>query len=423
MSTIDINTNQSDQQTQTSQKPAVSRWTVLGDRMRMVRNRFVYIRRRELRMYSRRPVFLFCMIIAPLLCIFFFTTLMWKGLPTRLPAAVVDEDNTHVTRIVTRLLDAFEETDVKYVYHNFHDARKAMQEGKIYAFFYLPKGLTADCESQRQPTISFYTNDTYYVPANLLFKDMKTASALAGLALTRSSLWGKGVREDRIMGLLQPIAIETHPLKNAFLDYSAYLNNMLVPGIIMLLIMLTTTYTLGLEWKENHQIRLYIISGKSPAVVFAGKLLAQTVIYTIILCFMDVWFYRFCGFPCNSGILFMFGLSLLTVLACQGFGVFLFGLMAGEMRLAMCICSLWGILSFSITGFTFPVTAMSPYLRFLSYWFPLRHYYLIYVNSTLNGFPIHYVWPCVAALIGFVLLPILVLPRYHTAFKKFKYIE
>lgn len=124
------------------------------------------------------------MIIAPLLCIFFFTTLMWKGLPTRLPAAVVDEDNTHVTRIVTRLLDAFEETDVKYVYHNFHDARKAMQEGRIYAFFYLPKGLTADCESQRQPTISFYTNDTYYVPANLLFKDMKTASALAGLADT-----------------------------------------------------------------------------------------------------------------------------------------------------------------------------------------------------------------------------------------------
>lgn len=55
MSTIDINTNQSDQQTQASQKPAVSRWTVLGDRMRMVRNRFVYIRRRELRMYSRRP--------------------------------------------------------------------------------------------------------------------------------------------------------------------------------------------------------------------------------------------------------------------------------------------------------------------------------------------------------------------------------
>lgn len=391
-------------------------------KIKFVRNRLIYIRRRELRMYSRRPVFLFCMVIAPLACIFFFTTLMHRGLPTRLPAAIVDEDNTHVTRIVVRLLNGFEETDVRYVYHDFHAARKAMQEGKIYAFFYIPKGLTEKCEANRQPTISFYTNDTYYVPANLLFKDFKTASVLAGLALTRSNLWGHGVRDDRVMGLLQPIVIETHPMKNAFLDYSVYLSNMLVPGIIILLIMLTTTYTIGLEWKQNQQTSLYILSGKSPAVALAGKLFPQTVIYTLLVWFMDVWFFRYLGYPCHCGLPFMMGLGLLTVVASQGFGIFLFGLMAGEMRLAMCICSLWGILSFSLAGFTFPATAMSPYLRFLSYWFPLRHYYLVYVNSCLDGFPLRYAWPCVVALIGFALLPIVVLPRYHKAFKKFKYL-
>lgn len=391
-------------------------------KIKSVNARLILIRRRELRMYSRRPVFLFCMVIAPIVCILFFTTLMYRGLPTRLPAAIVDEDQTHVTRIVCRLLDAFEETDVKYVYHDFHEARKAMQRGDIYAFFYLPKGLTEECEAQRQPTISFYTNDTYYVPANLLFKDMKTASALAGLALTRSNLWGHGVRDDRVMGLLQPIVIETHPMKNAFLDYSVYLSNMLVPGIIILLILLTTTYTIGLEWKEERQIGLYNLSGQSPAIALTGKLFPQTVIYTILMWFMDVWFFKYLGYPCNCGLPMMFGLSLLTVVASQGFGIFLFGLMAGEMRLAMCICSLWGILSFSIAGFTFPVTAMSPYLRFLAAWFPLRHYYLIYVNSTLDGFPLTYVWPSVTVLIGFTLLPLLVLPRYHKAFRKFKYL-
>lgn len=387
-----------------------------------VLKRVVLIRRRELRMYSHRPVFLFCMVIAPLACLFFFTTLMLRGLPTKLPAAIVDEDDTHVTRIVCRLLDAFEQTDIKQVYPDFQQARKAMQRGEIYAFFYLPKGLTEDCESQRQPTISFYTNDTYYMPANLLFKDMKTASALAGLALTRSNLWGHGVRDDRVTGLLQPISIETHPMKNAFLDYSVYLSNMLVPGIIILLIMLTTTYTLGLEWKQGHQLELYELSGHSPCVVLAGKLFAQTVIYTIIMWFMDVWFFCYLGFPHNCGLPGTFALSLLTIVATQGFAIFLFGLMAGEMRLAMCICSLWGILSFSLAGFTFPVTAMSPYLRFLSAWFPLRHYYLIYVNSCLDGFPLHYVWSSVVVLAAFTLLPLLVIPRYHKAFKQFKYL-
>lgn len=406
-----------------SPRTTAGAWHKAQRRIMLLHNRFIYINRREIKTLSTRPVFLYCMIIAPLLCIFFFTTLMMKGLPTRLPAAIVDEDNTHVTRIVVRLLNGFEETDVKYVFHDFHDARKAMQEGKIYAFFYLPKGLTKECESSRQPRISFYTNDSYYVPANLLFKDMKTASALAGLALTRSSLWGNGVRDDRVMGLLQPIVIETHPMKNAFLDYSVYLSNMLVPGIIILLIMLTTTYTIGLEWKQEQQIKLYIFSGRNPALALAAKLLPQTVIYIIIMFFMDVWFFKYLGYPCNCGLPMMFGVSVLTVLASQGFGIFLFGLMAGEMRLAMCICSLWGILSFSLGGFTFPVTAMSPYLRFLAAWFPLRHYYLIYVNLALDGYSLKYVWSSVMVLIGFVLLPILVMPRYHTAFRKFKYLQ
>lgn len=97
--------------------------------------------------------------------------------------------------------------------------------------------------------------------------------------------------------------------------------------------------------------------------------------------------------------------------------------MAGEMRLSMCICALWGILSFSLAGFTFPVTAMSPYLHILASWFPLRHYYLIYVNCVLDGYSVSYVWPSVVALLCFALLPLLVLPRYRRAFLTFKYLQ
>lgn len=385
-------------------------------------NRLAYIIRRELNMYSRRPVFLFCMVIAPLLCTFFFTTLMYHGLPTRMPTAIVDEDKTHVTRIVCRLLDSYEKIEVKYVFNNFHEARKAMQQGKIYGFFYIPDGLTEECESQRQPTISFYTNESYFLPASLMFKDFKTSSVLAGLALTRSSIRGQSVREERIMGLLQPITIETHPLNNPFLDYSVYMSNMFVPGIFILLILLTTSYTIGYEWKTEQQQRLYAISGRSPVVALLGKLLPQTVIYTILMWFVDVWFYKYLGFPCNCGLPTMMAVVFLTVIASQGFATFLFGILAGEMRLAMCVCSLWGILSFSMAGLTFPVTAMSPFLRFMSIWFPLRHYYLIYVNSALNGYSLHYVWLSLAMLACFAFMPLLVLSRYHKAFKQFKYI-
>lgn len=389
--------------------------------MNTICSRLITIFRRELRMFAHRPLFLFTMIVAPVLCIVFFTTLMSDGLPTKLPAGLVDEDDTHVTHIVTRILGSMEETDLVTRYPSFTEARHAMQRGEIYGFFYIPQGLTEDAIANRQPRLSFYTNETYFVPGTLLMKDLRYACELSGLALTRENLYGKGLTEQQAMGILQAIVIETHPLNNPYLDYSVYLNNIILPGILILLIMLSTTYTIGLEWKRNTQRELYALSGYSPTVALAGKLLPQTLLFSLMFAFYDVYFYKFLMFPCNSGIGTMMLLGVVTVLAAQAFGVFLFGAFIGQMRLSMCLCSLWGILSFSLAGFTFPVSGMSSFLQGLSWLFPLRHYYLIYVNQALDGYPVLYVWKSVVALIAFILLPCTVLWRYRAAFLKHKY--
>lgn len=389
--------------------------------MTTICNRLIAIFRRELRIFAHRPLFLFTMIVAPVLCIIFFTTLMADGLPTKLPAGLVDEDDTHITRIITRILGSMEETDLAVRYPSFTEARHAMQRGEIYGFFYIPQGLTEDAIANRQPRLSFYTNETYFVPGTLLMKDLRYACELAGLALTRETLYGKGLTEEQAMGILQPIVIETHPLNNPYLDYSVYLNNIILPGILILLVMLSTTYTIGLEWKRNTQRELYSMSGYSSTVALVGKLLPQTFLFSLIFVFYDVYFYKFLMFPCNSGIWAMMLLGIVTVMAAQAFGVFLFGAFIGQMRLSMCLCSLWGILSFSLAGFTYPVPAMDGLLQRLSWLFPLRHYYLIYVNQALDGYSILYVWQSAVALLAFLLLPCTVLWRYRAAFLKYEY--
>ncbi|MGM9860330.1 MAG: ABC transporter permease, partial [Muribaculaceae bacterium] len=84
---------------------------------------------------------------------------MDKGLPTDLPAAIVDEDNTNITHIIVRTIDALEETNFCRSYASFSEARQAMQRGEIYAFFYIPRGTTEDALANRQPRISFYTSE------------------------------------------------------------------------------------------------------------------------------------------------------------------------------------------------------------------------------------------------------------------------
>lgn len=386
-----------------------------------VTRRIFSIFRRELDCYSRRPLFLFCMVLAPVLCVVFFTTLMDKGLPTELPAGIVDEDNTNISRTIVRTIDALQETDIIQSYPSFSEARSAMQRGEIFAFFHIPAGTTEKAISNRQPKIAFYTDEAYFVPGSMLMKDLRTASELSGLALTRETLYAKGATEDGAMAIIQPITLDTHPIGNPTLDYGVYLNNILVPGIFILLIMLSTTYTIGMEWKSGTQRELYAMAGNSSAIALAGKLLPQTILFTLMFVFCDMYFYRIMQYPCNSGIVPMMLLGLITVLASQAFGIFLFGLFIGQLRLSMCLCSLWGILSFSLAGFTYPVMAMDPVLRGMAWLFPLRHYYLIYVNQALNVYSIIYVWSSVAALVCFTVLPLLVFPRYRAAFLKYRY--
>lgn len=346
---------------------------------------------------------------------------MDSGLPKDLPAGVVDMDDSSTSRNIVRNLDAFSQTGVVAHYSNVTDARIAMQEGKIYGFFYLPKGLSAEAQSQRQPTISFYTNYSYLIAGSLLFRDMKMMGELTSGAAARTMLYAKGATEDQAMAYLQPIVIDTHPLNNPWLNYSVYLCNTLIPGVLMLLIFMVTVYSIGVEIKDRTAREWLRMSNNSIYIALAGKLLPHTVVFFIMGIFYNVYLYGFLHYPCNSGILPMLLAGLLLVLASQAFGIFLFGLFT-TMRLALSTASLWGVISFSISGMSFPVMAMNPVLQGLACLFPLRHYFLIYVNLALNGYPLIYAWHSVVALMLFMLLPFFILKRLRTVLLHYVYI-
>ena len=335
------------------------------------------VMKRECRRLVSRPLYLFCMVIAPLFCYIFFTTLMDSGLPTNLPVGAVDMDQSATSRNLIRNLDAFGQTGVVAHYGSIADARIAVQEGKIYGFFYIPKGLSADAQSQRQPKISFYTNNSYLIAGSLLFKDMKMMSELAAGAAGRSVLYAKGATEDQAMGFLQPIVIDTHPLNNPWLNYSVYLCNTFAPGVLMLLIFMITVYSIGVEIKDR-TAREWLRTGND-----------------------SIW------------------ISL--VLASQGMGILMIGTLP-TLRLGLSFASLWGVLSFSMCGLSFPAMAMHPVLQGLANLFPLRHYFLIYADQALNGYPMIYSWMNYVALLVFMMLPFLVARRLKEALIHYKYL-
>lgn len=368
------------------------------------------IARRELRRMASKPIYWFCMIAAPLFCFVFFTSLMAEGLPTDMPLGLVDNDNTTMSRSLARNLDAFEMTSIKEQYANVTEAREAVQRGDIYGFYYIPKGTTRKAQRQELPVVSFYTNYSYLVAGSLLYRDMRTMSELASGAASRTVLYAKGATERQAMAFLQPIVIDSHAINNPWLNYNVYLSNVILPGLLMLFIFMVTVFSIGTEVKYNTVHDWLIMARGSMFHALAGKLLPQTLIFFLIGIAFAIGLYGVLHFPCHCGLPTMLLVMFLGIIGAQGLGVFMFAMLP-TLRMSLSFASLWGVISFSICGMSYPVMAMHPTLQGLSLLFPLRHYFLLYVNCALDGYPLMNAAPYVVGLLLFALLPLLLLRR------------
>lgn len=368
------------------------------------------IARRELHRMASKPIYWFCMIAAPLFCFVFFTSLMEEGLPTDMPLGLVDNDNTTTSRSLARNLDAFEMTSIKEQYANVTEAREAVQRGDIYGFYYIPKGTTRKAQRQELPVVSFYTNYSYLVAGSLLYRDMRTMSELASGAASRTVLYAKGATERQAMAFLQPIVIDSHAINNPWLNYNVYLSNVILPGLLMLFIFMVTVFSIGTEVKYNTVHDWLIMARGSMFHALAGKLLPQTLIFFLIGIAFAIGLYGVLHFPCHCGVPTMLLVMFLGIIGAQGLGVFMFAMLP-TLRMSLSFASLWGVISFSICGMSYPVMAMHPTLQGLSLLFPLRHYFLLYVNCALDGYPLMNAAPYVVGLLLFAMLPLLLLRR------------
>lgn len=373
-------------------------------------NTLFVLMKREFRRLASQRIYWFIMVLAPAFCFIFFADLLKQGLPTKLPIAVVDEDNTAMSRQLTRSLDAIAQTQVVMRTASFAEAREAMQRSEIYGIFYIPKDFRQKVSTGKEPVISFYTNDTYILPGSLVYKDMRLQAALANGAVQQTLLLAKGEGGPQLQAKLSPITVDTNPLNNPWISYAIYLASILMPAFVFMFAMFTTTYSISQETKEKTAAEWLRLGNNSIVLALMGKLIPQTLIFVVTgLLYLSI-LYGYLHFPLNSGFFPMFLAMTLMVLAAQGFAIFVTGI-ARRNRIALSCCGLWGVLSFSISGFTYPVPAMPQLVQIASNLFPMRHYYLLYVDQALNGISMLYSWKPYLALVMFVLLPLFILPK------------
>ena len=379
------------------------------------------IAQREMKILIKNPIYLCCMVIFPLLTMFFFTSLLDEGVPQEMPVGVVDLDNSSTSRALVRRLDGFQTSRVVAHYTSVAEARHAMQENEIYGFLYIPKGTSEKLLASRRPKVSYYYSNVSIAAGSMVMKDMKTITTLGSAGVGQAVMRARGFTPRQIQTLLQPIRIDLHQVANPLSNYNMYLSTVFVPGVMMLFMFLISAYSLGMELKFNRGKEWLTKANGNIVVAILGKYLPQAVVFLALIFFYEFYIYNVLHFTHAGSLWTIVLLAVLQVLGSIGFGVFIFGLLP-SLRMSMSICSLWGVLSFSLAGSAFPVMGMDSPIQALTWLFPLRHYYMLYQITVFNGYPLIDAWFHFVALVAFTLLPWFVIRKIKNAMLTYVYI-
>lgn len=376
--------------------------------------RIIAVARRELRIIRQRPIYLLGSVGVIAFCAIFFLTFLKDGLPSDVPIGLVDYDYSSTSRNFCQQLDATQLGKVVH-YDSFAAAREDMNRGKIAAVCVVPVGMNDDIQANRQPKITFYVNGLYFVSGALAWKDLLQMVNLTNGAVQRQAFRARGYNDSQIMGMIRPVDVDVHQIGNVGTNYNYYLGSVLLPGVLEMIVIIVLIYSLGAELKYGTSRHLLQTSGNSIVTALAGKLLVWTLTFSAIGLILILLLFHRLHFPLAGSIWNMFLGIFLMIFASEAIAIFILEMLPVP-RLALSIGALYSVLGFSLSGFTLPIEAMPPYIQGLAAAFPLRHYYLFYVQEAIFGAGFAGWWKQVIYLLIFILLPLIGLVRLKKAY-------
>lgn len=376
--------------------------------------RIIAVARRELRIIRQRPIYLLGSVGVIAFCAIFFLTFLKDGLPSDVPIGLVDYDYSSTSRNFCQQLDATQLGKVVH-YDSFAAAREDMNRGKIAAVCVVPVGMNDDIQANRQPKITFYVNGLYFVSGALAWKDLLQMVNLTNGTVQRQAFRARGYNDSQIMGMIRPVDVDVHQIGNVGTNYNYYLSSVLLPGVLEMIVIIVLIYSLGAELKYGTSRHLLQTSGNSIVTAIAGKLLVWTLTFSAIGLILILLLFHRLHFPLAGSIWNMFLGIFLMIFASEAIAIFILEMLPVP-RLALSIGALYSVLGFSLSGFTLPIEAMPPYIQGLAAAFPLRHYYLFYVQEAIFGAGFAGWWKQVIYLLIFILLPLIGLVRLKKAY-------
>ena len=364
--------------------------------------------KRECLILTSRPLYLFTALIFPLFALFFMTTIFGDGMIDELPVAIVDEDDSHLSRNIINLCSAVPEIRVTQVVPNTAEARDALLSKEIYGYLIIPNDFESDVNANKNTSLTLCYHYAFLSVGSEVLQGFLNVLRIIAVTPLQQSIDFLGIDEDELENIASPISISARPLYNPALNYTSYLTFPYYWVLFQILILLNIAYSFGNEFKTKG-IRDCLKKGKGKFInVVLGKMFPYIIIFSIIAVFANVLIFKVLGLSLSSSIYEIIIVCVLFICATCSVSLFIFSLYP-NLPIIISFISMFGSLGATFAGVTFPVNAMYPIFEKMSYFFPIRHFVVITDYLRYESHTFIYYWSHLLILISFNILTVIAL--------------
>lgn len=289
-----------------------------------------------------------------------------KGVIDHIPMAVVDYDNSQLSRQIINYFETNDAFDLQYYVDDQTQLQNLLDTSTVRVGMVIPKNFSEDVVSLRAPNILML-----YDGSHMSMTSITKAKASEILLTARVGASIKHIQTrlnksyDEAYTMAMPISFETRTLYNPTKNF----NYFMTPGYgtIICQLGIALMAVVCVNFPRDEEKRRSMLGYTMGKVIFYGLLGSISILFNLLV---QIYFFKI---PFKGSLLLAGGLSVLFVFAVASLAVAVSAWLHNRV-LAMAIIGLLLIPNSIMAGYTWPVISMLPSYQWMAKLIPFSHY-------------------------------------------------
>ena len=350
------------------------------------------------RFFKSKDLVLIC-IIAPFIYSFGITYIYHKQNPRDIKIALVDQDNSAVSRQYGRMINSTPELNIVDYFPSTYAAYNAIFTNKVDLFYFIPNDFSINLKRAKNTFAFIGANASNFMVSSSAIKTIVMTSQFLSAQVLTKFLIKNGISKNSALQMIQPIKGNFKWMFNPTKTYANFFVPFVLLAIFQQILIVAVCHTMSLETQEKTWTDLYKITNNKVIPILFGK----AIPYVLTALFMMLLFV-FLVFPFNS-IFQTSKINLLLLSLIYSFVIVFFAMGISHLFkspvVSLCALTFYSMPVLLISGFAWPIYMLPTYLKIAAYVFPSTYFINIFRFYSLNNVWIGYATYCMLSLIIF----------------------